>query len=84
MMTAILTWRTHVRAASALLPTPGFPWTGVEMSLDTARTSACATTVPIGTCHGYFVTNAMPELVLCVATRGTLRHQRLESGVRKE
>ena len=40
-----------VRAASALVPTPGrlfsvpqfSPKTGVEKSLDTARTSACAT-----------------------------------------
>ena len=48
-----MTWRTHscvalVRAASALMPTPG-PDTlrlrqrRVEKSLDTARTSACAT-----------------------------------------
>jgi hypothetical protein len=37
-----------VPAASALMPTPACetlsqPWAGVEMSLDTAGTSACAT-----------------------------------------
>jgi hypothetical protein len=39
-----------VRAASALMPTPGpdtlsAPRQGVETSLDTARTSACATSL---------------------------------------
>ena len=46
-----------MRAASALVPTPGFLHVGgVEMSLDTARTSACATSVTIGIRDGYLVT----------------------------
>src|SRR5258708_40319157 len=56
-----------VRAASPLMATPVLRPEGVEMSLDTARTSACATLAPRVRHAGYLLASAVLLSAACTS-----------------